>query len=223
VTGIPEGPRARPFVHVNCAISVDGRLAFAAGRRALLSGPSDLRRVQRLRADLDAILVGVGTVIADDPSLRVHWDLLDENPGSGPLRVVVDSRGRTPPTAKVLDGSQPTLVATAVDCGRAFPEGVEVLRTGQGHVELPDLLSRLPERGVRSVLVEGGARILASVVTGRLFDVLTVFVAPVIIGGPTAPPMVAVGEDPAGGPMSRLLLRRSQPMDGGVLLEYVPA
>src|SRR5580658_1766342 len=133
---MPSEARAgRPKVHLNCAISLDGRLAYAGGKRALLSGPHDLARVQQLRADLDAILVGVGTVVADDPSLRVHWDLLQRAPGREPLRVILDTQGRLPRTSKVLDGSQPTLVATSSACERVFPGSAEVVRFGETEVD----------------------------------------------------------------------------------------
>src|ERR1700683_5231537 len=101
-------PDGRPEILVNCAVSLDGRLAYAGGRRARLSRPGGLRRGQWVRADGDAVLVGVGTVLLDDPSLRVHWEMIDRPAGKNPARVVVDSNGRTPPTARVLDGSAPT-------------------------------------------------------------------------------------------------------------------
>lgn len=182
-------PRAE--VWVNCAVSADGRLALAHGARARLSGPEDLARVQRLRTEVDAILVGVGTVILDDPSLRVHWELLDRPPGHEPVRIVVDSTGRTPATARVLDGSQPTLVATTTRCRREFPAGVRTLAVGADRVDLAALFARLPEAGIRRVLVEGGAAILASVARGALFDRWTTYYAPCFIGGTTAPAMIA--------------------------------
>ncbi len=96
---------------LNCAVSMDGRLALAGGARARLSSEEDLRRVQQLRAAVDAIVVGVGTVLLDDPSLRVHWELLGRPPGRNPTRVVLDSRGRTPAGARILDETAPTVVA----------------------------------------------------------------------------------------------------------------
>jgi len=211
---------ARPRIHVNCAVSLDGRLAYAGGARALLSGPNDLVRVQQLRADLDAILVGVGTVVADDPSLRVHWDLLKRPPGRSPLRVVLDTNGRVPLAAKVLDGSQPTLVATCATCPRTYPGSVEVFRAGGSEVDLTALLQELVRRGIRSVLVEGGSKVLASFLRGGFVDAMTVFVAPVVIGGRTAPPMVA-GEE-ATGPEATVRLRRAGAvaLDDGFLLSY---
>ena len=214
---------ARPRIHLNCAVSLDGRLAYAGGRRALLSGPQDLARVQGLRASLDAILVGVGTVIADDPSLRVHWDLLGKAPGRSPLRVVLDASGRTPPTARVLDGSQPTLLVTSVDSRREYPVPVEVFRAGTDRVDLPELLEELVRRGIRSLLVEGGSEVLASVLRAGLVDELTVFVAPVVIGGRTAPTMVAGAEtvDTAGA--VRLRRGAAVSLDDGFLLSYTAA
>ncbi len=194
---MPSGPRptspsaARAEVWVNCAVSADGRLALANGARARLSGPEDLARVQGIRAEVDAILVGVGTVVLDDPSLRVHWDLLGRAPGHEPVRIVVDSTGRTPATARVLDGTQPTLVATAEGCRRAFPAGVRTLAVGKGRVDLEGLFARLPAEGIHRVLVEGGAEILASVARGALFDRWTTYYAPFFIGGTTAPAMIA--------------------------------
>ena len=216
----PKAGRSRPRVHLNCAVSLDGRLAYAGGKRALLSGPKDLARVQRLRAELDAILVGVGTILADDPSLRVHWDLLDRAPGREPLRVVLDSSGRTPATAKVLDGRSPTLVATTSDCTRSYPSSVEVFRAGHEEVDLRALLGELEGRGVRSILVEGGAKVLASFLRAGLVDALTMYVAPVVIGGRTAPPMVGGAETFGPEGTVRLLRGAAEPLDDGFLLSY---
>ena len=153
---------SRPRVLLNCAVSIDGRLAYAHGRRALLSGPQDLARVMRIRASVDAILVGVGTVLADDPSLRVHWERIGGPAGRNPTRVVLDSRGRTRPASKVLDGSAPTIIATATGCEQRFPPTVTALAVGHPRVDLPGLLEALCGRGITTLLVEGGAEVLAA-------------------------------------------------------------
>jgi 2,5-diamino-6-(ribosylamino)-4(3H)-pyrimidinone 5'-phosphate reductase len=212
----------RPEILVNCAVSADGRLAYAGGRRARLSGPDDLARVQWIRADVDGILVGVGTVLADDPSLRVHWEAIDRPKGRSPTRIIVDSSGRTPPEARVLDGSIPTIVAVSDRCTRTFPGSVDVLRAGADRVDLPGLFAELRRRRIRKVLVEGGGEILASVVSAGLFDRMTVFVAPIVIGGVTAPPMVRGADLAAGRPSVALTLVSSEPIDDGVVLTYVP-
>jgi 2,5-diamino-6-(ribosylamino)-4(3H)-pyrimidinone 5'-phosphate reductase len=220
--GDPIPPSVRPQVLVNCAVSLDGKLACAGGARARLSGPNDLRRVQALRADCGAILVGAGTVRLDDPSLRVHWELLGIPPGREPLRVVLDSRGGIPRRARVLDGSRPTLVATSDGGSRVFPAGVDVWRSTGERVELRPLLEHLTSRGVEKVLVEGGATVLASFFRERLVDELTVYVAPVLIGGSTSPSLLA-GEECAdltqAIPLERTAL---EPLDDGVLLRFRP-
>lgn len=176
---------------MNCAASVDGRIAFAGGARARLSSPEDLRRVQRLRSEVDGILVGVGTVVHDDPSLRVHWELLGRPSGAEPMRIVVDGSGRTPERARVLDGTVPTVIGTTDRNHRTFPDHVRTIVAGTARVDLPLLFARLGELGVRRLLVEGGSEILASVIRERLFDRLTVYYAPVVIGDGTAPALVA--------------------------------
>lgn len=213
----------RPFLHLNCAVSADGRLAYAGGRRALLSGAEDRRRVQELRQRLDGILVGVGTVLLDDPSLRVHWEELGRAPGREPLRIVLDSRGRTPAAARVLQPPGATLVATTSGCARNFPSGVSVFRGGDSEVDLTALVTELARQGVRSVLVEGGARVFASFLRAGLWDRLTVYVAPLIIGGATAPPMVAGAETESAAQSLPMRLLGTERLGEGLLLEYAPA
>jgi len=194
MSGPGEFPARRPAVWVNCAASLDGRLALAGGKRAQFSSPEDLVRVQRMRANADAILVGVGTVVKDDPSLRVHWELLGEPPGKNPTRVIVDASGRTPEGARVLDGSTPTIIATSERSQRSFPPHVHAIVAGKTRVDLGELFSLLHNLGIRRLMVEGGAEVLSSVLRSGLFDRFTICYAPVVVGGSTAPP-VASGEE----------------------------
>ena len=214
--------RGRPFVWANCAVSTDGRLAYSGGRRARLSGPDDLRRVQSIRAESQAILVGAGTIRADDPSLRVHWEMLDRPRGPEPLRVILDSRSGVPRGARVFDGSQPTLLASAEDHRTDPPPGIDRFVSGRGRVDLSGLLAELDRRRVRQLLVEGGSETLAAFLRGRLVDRLTIYLAPVIIGGRDAPTMVGGPEtiDAAG----EIPLRRieARPIDDGWLLTFEP-
>ncbi len=210
----------RPAVWVNCAASLDGRLAFAGGKQAPLSGPEDHERVQRLRANSDAILVGVGTVVQDDPSLRVHWDVLRQPPGRNPTRVVVDASGRTPPNARVLDGSIPTIVATSERATRTFPAHVSTVVAGATRVDLGRLLAVLYERGIRKLMVEGGAEILSSVLRGGLFDVFSIYYAPVVIGGATAPPVVSGPETRGADDATALELVDIERVGAGYLASY---
>jgi 2,5-diamino-6-(ribosylamino)-4(3H)-pyrimidinone 5'-phosphate reductase len=207
---------------VNCAASLDGRLAFAGGRRAALSSPEDLVRVQRLRANADAILVGVGTVVADDPSLRVHWDLLGEPPGREPTRVVVDASGRTPGHARVLAGGTPTIVATSEENVRSYPAHVIVMRAGHGSVDLTLLFEQLYAHGTHRLLVEGGAQVLASVLREGLFDRLTIYYAPLVIGGTTAPPVARGPETLDLESAVRLRFESTETVGAGYVATYRP-
>lgn len=217
-----EFPARRPAVWVNCAASLDGRLALAGGLRAPFSSTEDLIRVQNLRAHADAILVGVGTVIKDDPSLRVHWELLGEPPGRNPARVVVDASGRTPEKARVLDGSAPTIIATSERSRRTFPPTVHTIVAGRTEVDFAELLPLLYELGIRRLMVEGGAQILSSVLRARLFDRFTIYYAPVIVGGTTAPPVVSGPETRATEEEVGLDLVALERLGEGYVATYIP-
>jgi len=218
----PDPPAGRPTVWLNCAASMDGRLAFAEGARAPLSGPEDLARVQRLRADVDGILVGVGTVLLDDPSLRVHWELLGRTPGPAPYRIVLDGSGRTPQGARFLDGSLPTIVATTRRCTRSFPPSVRTLVVGEDRVDLVRLFAELRRLGLRRLMIEGGASVFASVLRADLFDRWTVYYAPVVIGGRTAPALVAGPEAHGFDEAVRLELAGVERLGEGFVATYLP-
>jgi 2,5-diamino-6-(ribosylamino)-4(3H)-pyrimidinone 5'-phosphate reductase len=214
--------RSRPHVWVNCAASLDGRLALAGGVRARFSSPEDLVRVQNIRARADSILVGVGTVILDDPSLRVHWELLGEPPGPNPTRIIVDASGRTPEKARVLDGSTPTIIATSERSHRTFPPTVRTLVAGASQVDFHRLLPELYDLGLRRLLIEGGASILSSVLRARLFDRFTIYYAPVVVGGTTAPPVVTGRESAVPEDEVAMDLVGIERMGEGCVATYVP-
>jgi diaminohydroxyphosphoribosylaminopyrimidine deaminase/5-amino-6-(5-phosphoribosylamino)uracil reductase len=156
----------RPFVTWKYAATLDGRSAAADGTSRWITGEPARADVHRLRAESDAIVVGIGTVLADDPQLTTRPD-----PGHQPLRVVVDSRGRTPQDAKVRDGSAETLVVTSP----------------YGPVDLPALLADLARREVVSVLLEGGPTLAGAFLRAGLVDRVVGYVAPALLGaGPAA-------------------------------------
>lgn len=175
-----------PFVTVKFAQSLDGRIATATGDSRWISGPPALRLAHKLRREHDAIMVGIGTVLADDPRLTVRLVR-----GRDPLRVVVDSALRIPLSARVLaDGAAAgTLVAGAETAARNRAQriqklGAEVLAlpATAGGIDIARLLEELSRRGVTSVLVEGGKSIITSLLAARLADRLVVVIAPKIIG-----------------------------------------
>lgn len=181
------GSDGRPFVTLSYAQSVDGSIAARPDRPLALSGEAALTLTHRLRALHDAILVGVGTVVADDPRLTVR-----RVPGTQPRPVVVDGRLRTPLAASVLQGNGTgPLIATAEGASRERQRrleatGAEVVRLpsdGTGRVSLPALLEHLEAAGARSLMVEGGAKIITSFLAERLVDHLVLTVAPLFVGG----------------------------------------
>lgn len=178
--------RAMPFVTVHYAQTIDGRIASRTGDARWVSGEDSLRLAHELRATHDAVLVGIGTVLKDDPQLTVRLV-----PGTSPTRVIVDSKLRIPVTSKVLrDPSVPTIVATtpfasAAALRRVTAARAEVLQVPagiDGEVDLRLLLERLRGLGMRSVLVEGGRGIITSILRGRLVDRLIVCIAPKVLG-----------------------------------------
>ena len=199
----------RPFVTAKFAMSLDGKIATRTGSSQWITGEEARAYAHRLRAASDAVMVGINTVLADDPRLTAR-------DGSGtaldrqPLRVVVDSRGRMPAAARMLGEPGATLVVTASAETRVTltpalshqgrgsgtpppPCGVEtaVLPGVDGMVDLEGLMSHLGEREVASVVVEGGGTLLGSLFDGGLVDKVCAFVAPVIVGGAGAPSPVA--------------------------------
>ena len=176
---------ARPRVLLNCACSLDGKIAAPDGQAMPLSDETDLRRVHLLRASSDAILVGVGTVVKDDPGLKVKEDLAPVPPNRKLLRVVLDAKGRTPAGARVVDGSAPTLILTGPGVRSRWPKAdhAEVATDPMGHIDLAAALDLLSVRGIRTLMVEGGAQVLRSFIGSGLVDQWTLYQAPVLVGG----------------------------------------
>jgi diaminohydroxyphosphoribosylaminopyrimidine deaminase/5-amino-6-(5-phosphoribosylamino)uracil reductase len=176
----------RPRVVVKLAASLDGRTAMASGESRWITGPLARADVQRLRAASSAILTGVGTVLADDPSLTVRAPGLD-TAGRQPLRVVLDSRLRTPPDARMLEQPGGTLLLAAGPNGAeealaAAGADVEYLQTADGRLDLGAVLSRLAERECNDVLVEAGPTLAGSLVADGLVDELVLYLAPHLMG-----------------------------------------
>ncbi len=206
-----------PRVIVNCAMSVDGKIASRVRKQVKLSDEPDMARVHRLRNDCDAILVGVGTVIADDPSLLVKEKYVD-NP-SQPIRIVLDSKCETPSDSRVLDGKTKTIIFTALGREKEL-KNAEIIACGTKQVDIGQVLEHLDKIGVKTLLVEGGGTIIWGFVSGNYVDEFKVFISSKLIGGAGAPtPMDGSGfEDESEFP--ELNLVRSTMSESGILLEF---
>jgi diaminohydroxyphosphoribosylaminopyrimidine deaminase/5-amino-6-(5-phosphoribosylamino)uracil reductase len=180
-----------PFVTWKMAASLDGKVASRDGTSRWITGEAARADVHRLRAAADAILVGAGTALVDDPSLTVRDPGYHGRP---PLRVLVDARGRVPETGDLFDQAAPTMVATTGAAPRERREawrarGAEVVEYEPegGNVPLPQLLADLGKRDVQSVLLEGGPTLAWSMVEDRAVDKVVLYLAPKLIGGEDAP------------------------------------
>jgi len=171
----------RPWITLKLAASLDGRTATGSGESQWISSKQARRDVHRLRARCDAILTGSGTVLADDPSLTARD--LDE-PVLQPLRVVLDTRARVPPDARVLGGPQPALLFAATADPRSFAGNVDRVQApgADGRVDLAAVFDELARREVNEVLVESGAELAGSLLQGGWVDELILYLAPSLIG-----------------------------------------
>jgi diaminohydroxyphosphoribosylaminopyrimidine deaminase/5-amino-6-(5-phosphoribosylamino)uracil reductase len=168
--------RRRPYLTWKYAATLDGRSAAADGTSMWITSEAARMDVHAHRSTVDAVLVGVGTVLADNPQLTAR-NLRDGSLAiRQPLRVVVDSDGRTPADARVRDGAAPTWVATAAELGSP----------GDPHVDLALLLSRLYERDVRAALLEGGPRLAGAFLAAGLVDKVVGYLAPRLLGSGSA-------------------------------------
>ncbi|ABK99211.1 bifunctional diaminohydroxyphosphoribosylaminopyrimidine deaminase/5-amino-6-(5-phosphoribosylamino)uracil reductase RibD [Pelobacter propionicus] len=185
-----------PHVTYKCAMTLDGKIATVSGASRWISCQESRTLVHRMRARMDAIMVGVDTIIADDPQLTVRHVR-----GRNPLRVVVDTRLRTPESVRVLgDGNAVnTLIATAETNPRVHlryqNQGATILVCDQenGRVSMKDLMFKLGKRGVQSILLEGGGRLAGSMLEQGLIDEFVFFLAPKILGSDGFSPFSLVG------------------------------
>lgn len=216
--------RPRVHVHVNCAASLDGKLAWPDGAAMPLSDEVDWRRVHVLRSKMDAILVGVGTILGDDPSLTVKEEYAPRSPTRHLLRVVLDAKGRTPRGARVATTAgpdAPTLILTGPGVEGKWPKAQHKqvpLDPATGHLELAKVLEVLETMGVRDLLVEGGAAVLRSFLDSPFVERWTLYVAPVLVGG-TGPSIFSGRPSNIG---RRLHVENVEPQGKGVLWTLRP-
>lgn len=182
-----------PFVILKTAMSLDGKIATSTGESKWITSALSRQKVHEIRDEVDAILVGIGTVERDNPSLTTR---LKDKQGKDPIRIIVDSKGRISPEARVLNlrSPAPTFIATTE---QAPPEKIEQLRARNAEVivtpELEEkvclktLMKKLAAREIASVLIEGGGEINASALKEGIVDKVMAFIAPKLIGGKTAP------------------------------------
>ena len=179
----------RPRVTWKVATSLDGRIGTSTGESQWITSPEAREQGHRLRAAHDAVLVGVETVLADDPRLTVR--LPNGETGADPLRVVLDSRLRTPPFARLAKAG--TLILTTrepIAIGEA--EIVRVAGDASNRPTVEAVLGALAQRGVQSLMIEGGGRVAACFITAGVVDAIEWFRAPILLGGDGRPGVAAL-------------------------------
>ena len=220
----------RPYVHVNVAMSADGKLSTRERRQVKISGSSDFTRVDMIKAGSDAIMVGIGTVLADDPSLTVKSpalvaERLENGKDENPVRIVVDSRARTPIDAAILHkGKGERIIACSLQADtekkEALSQYATVIVAGEREVDLPLLLSLLHERGIRTLMVEGGGTLIWGFFHEDLVDKLTCYIGNMVIGGDRAPTLADGEGFIHESDFIRLSLYGFERIDSGILLTW---
>jgi diaminohydroxyphosphoribosylaminopyrimidine deaminase/5-amino-6-(5-phosphoribosylamino)uracil reductase len=183
-----------PFVILKAAVSLDGRIATRTGDSKWISNEKSRLLVHGIRNQVDGVLVGIGTVVKDDPWLTVR---LSKGKIKDPLRIVLDPRLRIPPKARILKGPAKTVIITG---GKVVPDkrqaiekkGVEILSLPcrDGHISIKKMMTLLGKKGITSLLVEGGAEVYGAFLDERQADKLVVFITPCLIGGRKAKGMI---------------------------------
>ncbi len=204
-------------VTINCAMSADGKIALRTRKQTKISNEADKKRVHQLRNSADAILVGIETILSDNPKLTVDPKYVKRP--RNPIRIVLDSYGRTPTDALVLDGKARTIVVTN-ESSRATFTNAEVIRCGKEDVDLSKLMPLLEKKGIRNLLVEGGSRVIWSFLNSKIADEVSIFVGSMVIGGEKAPTPAGGEGAPDEKSIVALELKDAKVMGNGILLTY---
>ena len=184
----------KPYVILNAAMTLDGKIATKTGSSEI-SGPEDLERVHEIRKNADGIMVGIGTVLADDPRLTVHK--IPSNKSDNPIRVVVDNKARTPIDFRILNDDADTIIAVgsicdennpnsdedAVSRAKAISQKADVFYSSKTPVDLVEFMDYLYSKGIRTLMLEGGATLNFSMIKDNLIDEVRICIAPMIAGG----------------------------------------
>ena len=184
----------KPYVILNAAMTLDGKIATKTGSSEI-SGPEDLERVHEIRKNADGIMVGIGTVLADDPRLTVHK--IPSSKSDNPIRVVVDNKARTPIDFRILNDDADTIIAVgsicdeknpdsdedAVSRAKAISQKADVFYSSKTPVDLVEFMDYLYSKGIKTLMLEGGATLNFSMIRENLIDEVRICIAPMIAGG----------------------------------------
>ena len=178
----------RPYVTINCSMSIDGKMSYSSGNQMKISCDEDIRRMYKLRNESDAVLVGINTVLNDNPKLTVKEEYV-KNPKQ-PIRIVLDTHCKTPVDSLVVNNAAKTFIITKNKCNKNYGDNVEIITCPLNKDDLIDiekLLEILYKKGIKKLMVEGGGTVISSFLESGLFDDFYIYVGPIIIGGKGTP------------------------------------
>ena len=212
----------RPHVIINCAMSADGKIALPSRKQVRISCNEDIKRMYNLRNEVDAVLVGIGTILSDDPKLTIKEKYV-KNPKQ-PLRIVLDSSCRTPKDALVLNDSAETLIITKKGNEKQFDKKhIEVIgckTDNEGYLDLNCVLDLLSKKGVKKLLVEGGSTVIWSFLKKKLVDDLFIYIGPYVIGGKDTPTVADGSGIKNENELLPLRIVNVKRLDEGALIQY---
>lgn len=209
----------RPFVVINCAMSADGKIASTSGKQIKISCDEDIKRMYELRNENDAVLVGINTVLSDDPKLTVKEKYV-KNPKQ-PIRIVLDTHCKTPIDSKVVNNKAKTLIITVEKCNKKFGKNVEVIlcdKDNNGLIDLNKTMDILYSIGIKKLMVEGGGTVIWNFLKSGFVDDFFLYVSPMVIGGSNTPTLI--GKNKINNAKINLKLIKAKTLGPGILLHY---
>ncbi|BDC36521.1 MAG: 2,5-diamino-6-(ribosylamino)-4(3H)-pyrimidinone 5'-phosphate reductase [Candidatus Methanoliparum thermophilum] len=218
----------RPFVFINMAMSADGKISNRLKEQIKLSGKEDLDRVDRLKNSVDAVMVGIGTILSDNPSLTIKSDEIKrrrEERGimENPIRIIVDSKCRIPLDSDVLNkGKGERIIITSYSADKdkvdMLSKYTKIIRVGADNIDLVKMMKLLYDKGIKRIMVEGGGELAWGLINARLVDELYYYISPIIIGGRDSP--TPVDGDGFVSEFPKLELIEFVKIDSGLLMHW---
>jgi len=211
----------KPYVTVNCAMSADGKIALPSGKQLRISCDEDICRMYHLRNENDAVLVGINTILSDDPKLTVKTNYVKKI--KNPCRIVIDTYCKTPEDALVVNKDAKTIIFTGKKCNKKFGHNVEITQIDtekNGFIDLKKMLTKLYELGINSLMVEGGSTVIWNFLKHGFVDEMFVYIGPIIIGGKNTPTLAGGDGIKSERGLINLKIADIQRLGPGLLVHY---
>jgi 2,5-diamino-6-(ribosylamino)-4(3H)-pyrimidinone 5'-phosphate reductase len=213
----------RPYITINCAMTADGKISLPNGKQLRISSDEDIKRMYELRNENDAIIVGINTVINDDPKLTVKETYV--NSPKNPIRIVLDTNCKIPDSSLILNDKSNTIIVTSRKCDRLFPENIEIIiceTDGEGLIDIEKLLDILYNKGIKKLMVEGGSTVIWNFINKGFYDDLYVYIGSMVVGGESTPTLAGGKGIECEDDLIKLKIFRYETIGPGILIHYRP-